>query len=557
MKKHNFLQGSLILIGSVAAAKILGAIFRIPLTNMLGGTGMGYFSAAYGIFMIVYAVAVSGIPVTAARFTAEYSSASPEKAAEFRKTAITVCGGAGLAFTLLTLLAAYPFSIYVSRSPEAVFSVAAIAPSVFFCCITAVYRGFFEGRHNMTPTAVSQIIEALIKLITGLALCSIVLNMPDKKIYEIHSFMLRLFPFPCINPLTPSELRLPLASAAALLGVTFSTATGTFYVTAYNSIVNKLFTKRKLYCRVSKTLAKNFTAALLPVAAAALVTNLTSLADLATITRSLEKAVEQHPEFFKTFITNGITAESIPAFFYGSFTGMAVTVFNLIPAFTNMFGKSALPAIAENACSGEKLHESIMNVLFTTAFVSFPCGIGISVLSPQILSLLFPSRHAETAICIMPLRILGAGIIFLSLSSVLFLVLQGTGRSSLPLKIMLWGIIVKFAGNILLTPIPHLNISGAAVSTVLCYGLIFFLSLRSTVFHTGCSIKKILLLLSKLLFCGILCGSGAWLSCSLISKHADIPATVLISVFLGAIIYIISTHLIGVLNKSTLKMLIC
>ena len=559
MKRQSFLKGSLLLISSAALAKVIGAIFRIPLANMLGGTGMGFFSSAYGIFMTIYAVSVSGIPVAAARFTAEYAVSAPEKIISFKRTALHICILAGIFFSLLIIFLAYPFSLYVTHDAAAAFSAAAIAPSVFFGCVTAVYRGCFEGMRNMYPTAVSQIVEAAVKLTAGLLLCKAVLEFNSEQMLAAAEIIYKLFPYSNIKCISPEDMRLPLAAAAAVSGVTLSSIAGTICVTAYNSNINKLYTKDEFYPRKNKETAKSFIASVIPIAAGALVTNLTSLIDLATITRSLEKAVASSPESFNRFITAGTPAEALPNFFYGSFTGLAVTIFNLVPTFTNMFGKSAVPAVAECRRSGDitSLHENVMRVLFTAAYISIPCGIGISALSPHVLELLFPSRSVETSICTVPLRILGIGIIFLSVSSVLFLVLQGIGKGSIPVRIMLMGVAVKLIGNLFLIPVPHLNISGAAISTVCCYFVIFFASVYETSVHTCCPVKKIVSLLLKLFFCGILCGIAAFLVSDAVSERYNCLISVPLSVISGAIIYIISTHLIGVLNKSTLKMLIC
>ena len=108
--KQGFLSGSLILIASAAVSKVIGAIFRIPLANLLGGEGMGYFSAAYGIFMTVYAVSVTGLPIAAAKLTAErLANSDKDGAANVRSTALALCALCGAVFSLLTLLLAYPF----------------------------------------------------------------------------------------------------------------------------------------------------------------------------------------------------------------------------------------------------------------------------------------------------------------------------------------------------------------------------------------------------------------------------------------------------------------
>ncbi|MBQ2823462.1 MAG: polysaccharide biosynthesis C-terminal domain-containing protein [Oscillospiraceae bacterium] len=558
MKKQNFLQSSLILIASAALAKVIGAIFRIPLANMLGGTGMGYFSSAYGIFMTVYAVSATGIPVAAAKLTAEKSALqNGSELKDVKCTALTVCAVTGLAFTLLMLMLAYPFCCFISRSPESVFAVAMIAPSVFFGCVTAAYRGYREGLRNMYPTAVSQVAEAVVKLVSGLACCAAVLKLTPVQLEQAAAVLGKIFPFKELSRLSAEELVMPLAAAAAISGVTFSTFAGMVCVMICEKASADPFKHAK--GRFSSAISRQLAKIILPVAAGALISNLTSLIDLATITRSLEKAVQTAPGLFAEYTGSGIKAELLPNFFYGSFTGLAVTIFNLIPSFTNMFGKSAVPSIAGACAEGnaDAVRNAVKNVVFTAAYISVPCGIGISAIAPDILRLLFPMRSTETEICGPSLRILGIGVIFLSVSSVLFAALQAVGRSDVPVKIMLWGVAVKLMGNILLVSVPELNVAGAAASTVLCYGVIMIAAIAYAEKYTGLKKTSVFSLLGKIVFCGILCGGTALIVNNLLTNVDDSRISVAVSVISGAIIYIISTHLTGVLNKTTLKMLIC
>lgn len=172
MKKQGFLYGSAVLIISALIVKVIGALFRIPLANMLGGTGMGYFSAAYGIFMPVYAISVTGLPVAAARAVSAAAARGQADGTEaVKRTALSLFGGVGLMGTFIIILGAYPLCRFVSEDISAVPAVIAIAPSVLAGCLVSVYRGCAEGMRDMYPTAVSQVIEGAAKLIFGLSLC--------------------------------------------------------------------------------------------------------------------------------------------------------------------------------------------------------------------------------------------------------------------------------------------------------------------------------------------------------------------------------------------------
>ncbi len=545
--------GSAVLIFSAVAAKLTGALFRIPLANMLGGTGMGYFSGAYSIFMTVYAVSVTGLPAAVAKTAAENSAL--ERYANLRKiksSALFFFAVCGLAFTAVMLLLAYPFCKLVNGSPETAPAVLAIAPSVFFGCVTAVYRGYYEGLRNMFPTAVSQIVEGLVKLCAGLSLCLLVLKYPQK--FTAYTSLFG----------NGETAVLSAAAAASVLGVTISTAAGMIFLMARDRIGgdgispqmiaksggrNCTDSRREIISMLLKTAV--------PIAAGALVTNLTSLIDLVTITRSLGTAVSRSPEYFHK-ISGGIPADGLPNFLFGCFTGLAVTVFNLVPSFTNMFGKGILPALSEAFAEHdtEKIRSCTEKAVFVTALVSLPSAAGISVLSGEILRVLFPAKPAETFICTASLSILGIGVAFLCLSSTFFAILQAAGRPDLPVKLMLAGVIVKLAGNFLLVPVPELNISGAAISTLLCYAVICIPAAVKVSALTGMGKNTFLDMISRITFCSIICGGAALLARNIFSERLESIFLLIISILCGGIFYIISGFLLGIITKNSLKSLI-
>ena len=491
LKKQTFLFSSAILILSALAAKLTGAIFRIPLANMLGGTGMGYFSSAYSIFMTVYAVSVTGLPAAVAKLTAEKSAL--QRYSDLRRvksSALLFFSAAGLAFTAVTMLLAYPFCRFSGGGMAAMPAVLAIAPSVFFSCVTSVYRGYYEGLRNMFPTAVSQIIEGLVKLCSGLALCLLVLKNPHK--FE------------------------------------------SFFV----------------YFRDTED-------PLLPIAIGALVTNLTSLIDLVTIMRSLSSAAEKYPGFFAEISGNIPTAE-IPNFLFGSFTGLAVTIFNLVPSCTNMFGKGILPAVSEAfaARDHKQVRLSTEKAMFATALVSFPSAVGICVLSGEILGTLFPTKPLETEICTLSLSILGIAVAFLCMSSTVFAILQAAGRPDLPVKLMLAGVAVKLAGNLLLVRIPQLNIAGAAISTLICYTVICLPAIDAAVKLTNADISYLKGIFCKICYCSVMCGGSALLARNMLAEVLNPLPLLIISIFCGVIIYILTALLLGIITKNTLNLLI-
>ncbi len=527
IKKQNFLKGSVILIASVIITKIISALFKIPVTNMLGGTGMGYFSSAYGLFMPVYAFFVTGMSTAVAEKTAEYSALGMYKSIrKFRKLVLLCFSMAGIIGSVIIILTAKYFSYYAIENENAYLSVLATAPSIFFGCIMAVYRGYYEGLRNMYPTAVSQVAESIVKLLAGLFLCTYILENPDKipqyfKDCDIYA----------------------LASAGAVMGIALSTLAGTLFLIVYNIFMGDGITKENIKNDFSEFSSKNalkeLFSILIPIALGSLVTNLTSMIDLATIIRCLNNSAEKYPQYFaeRFDFFSEIEKDGFSNFAYGSFIGLAVTVFNLVPSVTNMFGKGVLPSVAESWTANDKitLKKHMEDAIKATAFIAVPSGMGICVLAKPILELLFSSRNNEIEIVSESLSYLGIGVIFLALSFPLFSIFQGTGKAVMPLKIMLVGVAVKFIANIILIPIPWINISGAGISTDLCYLAIMILSVIFIQKHTGIKLNLIKILFPSA-YGGLLCSVTAVLV-------YDITEMTIPAILCGGIIYLISVYL--------------
>ncbi len=429
MKKNSFIYNSSILIISAIITKLIGAFFKIPLTNILGGNGMAYFSCAYSIFMPVYAVSVTGLPVAVAKLVSEANAKNEyQKIEEIKKNSLKIFSSIGVLFTLIVILLSYPFCKYIANLTFAWPSVVMIAPTILISCITSVYRGYYEGLNNMYPTAMSQVIESIVKIVTGLYFSyksfGFLSNSPET-IKQISDFFR-------LNP-AENEIIYSISSAAAVIGITLSSFFGMLFV-----ILKSKPQKTSYPISDNRNIYKSLMKIAFPISAGSLVTSLTTLSDLTTITYSIEKIVEKHPEYFAYL---DINPNETAGFIYGSFTGLAITVFNLVPSVVNMFGKGIFPALSEAKTLNDKnkIALSIEKALITSSFFAIPSGIGIMLLSKEILSFLFKSKTYEIIVSYNSLSILGIGVIFLSLSTTVFAMLQAIGKADIPLKIMILG----------------------------------------------------------------------------------------------------------------------
>lgn len=497
---------------SAGISKGLGALFKIPLTNLLGGVGMSYFSCAYSLFMPVYSLTVTGLSSAVARMIAQSVALGMyANAKKVRSTALIIFSIVGLAGSILTFLLSKIFS----RSMESSLSVAMIAPSVFFGCIMSVERGYYEGMSNMYPTAVSQVIEGIVKVVAGLYICGYVTQNIDSIIIY----------FPDIDPRA-------ISASAGILGVTLSSVGAVIFFAILRLFAKKLPVNDECTVISRNEIARELISNAVPTGISAVVTNFTALIDMWTIIGCIK--------YFGSKINSpsGIAESDIPHFIYGSFAGIALTVFNLVPSVTNMLGKGVLPCITEAWENHhiKSLSENTMQALITSAVIAVPSAFGMAVLAPEILNFLFPKQPEEVSICINSLRLLMLGMVCLCVSFPVFSMLQAIGKASLPLKIMLLGTVIKFVGNMFL--IPVMGVNGASVSTSICYAVILIVSVKLYIKYSGISLKIMPFLV--IIYAGGMCAGSAYLACEFARRCGFENFAVLgISVATGGIVYLL------------------
>lgn len=558
--KQNFLHGALILVVGTIIVKIIGAVYKIPITNLLGGTGFGYFNTAYNLFNPIYALAVAGLPVAVARMVSE--NMAKKRYRDIRRimgissSLFFVTGSIGL---IIMLLGSNLFVKMVGNQ-EALVSVLVMAPSVFFCCIMSAYRGYYEGMRNMYPTAISQIIEAVAKLIFGVALAYLMIHIGLNQ-YETTKMVFGK----AVSSLEEAKQAvLPYASAGAIGGVTLSTFVGALYLWIRHRIRGDGISKEEMRAspapRSSKTLTRQLIRIAIPVCLGALVLNLTSLIDLTTLMNRMQTAMNRNSaEFLKMYqglIPAGMEQSRIPNYLYGSYNA-ALTIFNLVPAITTTFGVSALPNVA-SAWAVRNLQatkRNVESVLRVTSLIAVPAGLALFALSGPILSLLFPSRPQEAAIAAPMLQVLGIAVIFVSMATPINSILQAIGQEKLPVRFMLVGGSLKLIINFIFVAIPGINIHSAPYGTVACYAFIVLAALIALSKCTGIRIN-FLSVFVKPLVAGGLCAASAWVSHSLLGKVIGSPSIVtVLAILIGVFVYALSILLIRGIARDDVAML--
>ena len=499
---QTFEQSAVILLASTIIVKLIGAIFKIPLQRLIGTLGFGYFSSAYDLFLPIYALSMAGLPIAVSRIVAENAAAGKYK--EAKKTfsvaqkAFIVTGLTGF---IAILCAIFPYvKATTSDKQSAIYialCIAAVAPSILFCCLMSSYRGYYEGMRNMIPTAISDIIEALGKLVLGLGFAYVILKITGDVAY---------------------------AAAGALLGIMIGTIFSTLYLWLRQKIVGDPISKEMLESspesQTGKVVLKCLLAIAIPVALSSLANNLTLIIDTFMVKLQLKNVMESSYDVIAKMYAESIAdynqtakqllnADNMPTFLYG-IRGEAYTLYNLIPTLTTTLGIGAIPVLTTAWVKKDKVEikRNIEKILRTTAIIAIPAGIGVLSISPHLMALLY-GDVASVQIGSVMLRILGIAAIFSGISVPITSMLQAIGKPFVPLFNIAIGAVLKIIVNILLVGRPNINIIGAPVGTTVCYFYIFVSNIICLIKFSNImpNLKSTLL---KPLISGIACGVAAF-----------------------------------------------
>ncbi len=484
-KTKSFVQGALILGVANLIVKVIGAFFKIPLTHLIGDDGMGYFNIAYQIYTFLFIVATAGFPIAISKMVAESTARGNEQDAKrIFGTALRFLTIIGLAGT--ALLFCFPEQLEALVSvPGSSLGILAVSPAIFFVSLSSVYRGYFQGRQNMYPTAASEVIEAAAKLLIGIAAASFFMNLTVDSDLPSHIDL-------AAKKIGSSHLRTVFASAGAISGVTV----GTFLCTSLLTIIY-LATKKKKSAlpqvaplRSTRSILKELIVIAIPITIGASVSSLTSLIDMATITRRLVTRPEvlgyydfmfsEGTKFAQQALEEGWKGIELyqhqASTLYGMYTGKALTIFNLPLTLVVALGMSVVPAISasltkKNPLEARTMTESAIRIAILFAA---PCALGIASLSKEVLYILFSETNAQSVLAILAIAIIPVAVVSVTNS-----ILQAYGKVYLPVINMLIGGTAKVLVNLFC--IPYLGIDGAPVGTFVCYLIIAILNIYQIV----------------------------------------------------------------------------
>lgn len=504
---QNFMGGAAILALAVAVTKVLGALYKIPLGNLLGSTGMAHFYVAYNIYSLLLVLSTAGLPTALSRMVAACDV--KRQGGGVRRafsTALLLLGGMGLVCSAVMCLCPALLANWL-HDELAAGAIMALGPAVTLVCLTSALRGLGQGLGDMVPTAAGQVAESAGKLVIGLSLCLWLLHQGQP---------------------------LEICAAGAIGGVTLGAALG-LLVTAVCTArrvslppVNDVPVSR----RETATRLLSLT---VPITVGAVGMNLITLLDQALVTDTLHN-------------TLGYSAADTAAL-YGEYT-FGMTLFMLVPSFIYPLSVSLMPAVTAALTRGDRKAAGAAagQAMKLTVLVALPAGVGLSVLAEPILLLLYPAVEETARAAAYHLTFLGLACVCVCLMVVTNGVLQAYGKPHIPVVTLLLGGGMKLATNYLMVGDPAVNIRGAAVSTLYCYAFIAALNLIAVARYVPYRVRYVRLLGKPLLITAVMAlaaRSGYTLLLHVLPQRwAVVPA-----ILLAAAVYVILALATGTVTR--------
>ena len=443
---NKFLKGTLILTVSSIVVKVIGSLNWIILSRVLGGEGIGLYQMGFPIYLMAITLSSPGMPVAISIITAEKLAQKDFLGAKrVFNVSLRLLFVTGLVFASALFFGAHwLIDNHWIRDSRAYYSIIALAPAVFFVTFLASFRGYLQGWQIMTPTAASEIVEQLMRVVTMIVFAN--MFMPHGLAYAAGG----------------ASMGAGVGAFCALLVLMW------FYGRLKQKLKADLQQQNPLATRESaRAIISRLLRLALPVSMSSLMLPVVANLDLLIVPQRLEAAgfhISQATEFF------------------GYLTGMAVPLINLATIFTAAMTISLVPAISESRALNDVfgIRAKTRTAFRVALIITCPCFVGMYFLAEKIAALIYNAPGAADAI-----QTMSVGILLLGLHQISTGILQGLGRTSIPVINMILAAAVKVFLSWTLTAIPTLGIKGAAMATVVDFGLAAVLNMIFIYKYTG------------------------------------------------------------------------
>ena len=465
-KKQTFLHGAALLAMATAIVKIIGALYKLPLKAVIGDEGYSYFSTAYDIYSVLLLISTAGLPVAMSRMISQASSlGNQNQVKRIYRCARGLFFAIGGVSTVLMMTFCRKLAQALEQ-PDAWIAIVCLGPCAFLMGIISTYRGFFQGHGNMIPTSISQVLEAICKLVVGLGAAVILLDMTGS---------------------------IPLAAGGAILGVTVSCLICAVYLLVVfrrsfcalpesedKAASYGITTKQLLSIAIPITIGAAGLQLLTVVETSLYMDRLINLLETNRLTSPLVTLLAQQIRQSNPSVSAGDLNAKIAANLNGIYN-MGKTIYNLPNSFITPITISIIPAITAHLtlASSQNVKSTEESAARITALLSLPCAVGLMVLAEPIMALLGGYSGEKLALAGQLLRLLGISTFLHAVVLLTNAIMQAHGHANIPVFNMLASGVLKLVVVFILSGNPAIGILGAPIGTALCNLCIAVLNLFS------------------------------------------------------------------------------
>lgn len=451
-RPQTFMSRVLFILMSQVVIKLLGLVYRLVITNVegFGNIGNGYYSAGYQIYTLLLALSSVGIPNAISKMVSERLAVGKYRQAKrIFHTALVLFAGIGAFFSLLMYFGADFIALSMIKLDGVQYTLQALAPSVFFVCISSVIRGYFLGHQDVRVSGTSQVIEQIFK--TTLTIVFVLMLVSES-----------------------AEIMAAAANFATTVAIVVSFLYLLIYYRCHRAKLNKIpegappeapDDEKHGFFRVARSILWIS----IPISLSSTIAAFARVIDTATITRGITAAFADGIPGVPGVPTAEMLNEEVARL--SGMLSKSDIITNLPLALNIAFATVLVPAIASALAKGqrEEASDKVSYSLLVSTLLILPCATGLITLAQPIFDLIYPATNDGADL----LQLAAVALIFTALDQTICGALQGIGRVFAPAAGLLCGAAVKVVLNMILIRIPSVNIYGAAYSSIVCHLVAF------------------------------------------------------------------------------------
>ena len=452
--ESNFVvQGSILAIASIVV-RIIGIAYRIPMINIIGDEGMGYYGTAFNVYNIALLLSSYSLPLAVSKMVSvRLARKQYRNSVRILRAALVYATVVGALAAAVIWFGADFFAREVFFMPYAAFALKTLAPTVWIMAYLGVFRGYYQGQGPMVPTALSQVFEQIVNAIVSVAAGSWLFNQAIK--VEI----------------LKGESGSGYSNSWGAAGGTIGTGAGAFTALVFllllfaayqRTIRKKVRRDRSGSLESYGTITKILFFTVVPVVVSSAIYNVNSVLDNGLLAYNF-KSLGMEEEFISQ---------------WGVYTGKYHLLINVPMAVSNALSSSLIPSVSRAVATGDRrmVKKKVAAAIRFSLLIAIPSAVGLTVLAGPLNNLLF-SGDNDLAV---QMTLYGSiAVVFYSVSTVTNAILQGIDRMRLPIVHALTALVLHLAAMEVMVLVFHMGIFSMVFANILFAVIMCFLNHRS------------------------------------------------------------------------------